>query len=401
MKIHEHQGKELFAKAGVAVPRGFVAFTVDEAVKGAEELKAMGVGAYVVKAQIHAGGRGKGGGVKIAKSVEEVRTHAKNILGMMLKTHQTGAEGQLVRRLWVEEANPPKREMYLSMITDRDRGCVSILASAEGGMEIEELAHSHPEKILTLPIEPSSGWHSFYSRKVASFLGLGETPETAHLSKELDVFLTNLYEFFWKTDCSILEINPLAICGEGEKSRVLALDAKVNFDDNALKKHPEVAALRDEYEEDPSEREALKWDLNFVSLDGQIGCMVNGAGLAMATMDIIKHYGGTPANFLDVGGGATAEKVREAFKIILKDSRVKAILVNIFGGIMKCDTIAEGIISAAKEVKIPVPLVVRLEGTNVDKGRTMLEASGLNIIPATTMADAAKKVVASIQGKGL
>lgn len=398
MKIHEHQAKELFGAAKVAVPRGFTAFSVDEAVAAAKKLSEMGIKAFVVKAQIHAGGRGKGGGVKLAKTIEEVREHSSKILGMMLKTHQTGPQGQLVRRLWIEEANPPKKEMYLSFILDRASASITVLASPEGGMDIEELAHSHPEKIMTMPVEPSSGWQPFYSRKVARFLGLGQTKETAHLAVELDTFLKNLYDFFWAKDCSIVEINPLALVGEGKDSHVIALDAKVNFDDNAVKRHPDVAALRDEFEEDPAEFEAAKFDLNFISLDGNIGCMVNGAGLAMATMDIIQQYGGTPANFLDVGGGATTEKVREAFKIILGDKKVKAIFVNIFGGIMKCDTIAEGVIAAAKEVKIGVPLVVRLEGTNVDKGREMLGSSGLNIIAATTMADGAEKVVKAMKG---
>lgn len=398
MKIHEHQGKELFAKAGVAVPRGFVAFSVEEALDAAKKLQAQGINAYVVKAQIHAGGRGKGGGVKLAKNLEEVKTHSQNILGMMLKTHQTGPEGQKVRRLWIEEANPPKQEMYLSMIMDRDRGGVSILASREGGMEIEELAKKSPEKILTLTIEPASGWSSFYARKVAGFLGLSGNPDTQHLAAQLDVFLAKMYSFFWSKDCSIVEINPLAIVGEGKDSKIIALDAKINFDDNAIKRHPDVAALRDETEEDPAEVEAAKFDLSFIKLDGSIGCMVNGAGLAMATMDIIKHFGASPANFLDVGGGATADKVREAFKIILRDSSVKAIFVNIFGGIMKCDTIAEGVINAAKEINIKVPLVVRLEGTNVDKGRAMLEASGLNITPASSMSDGAQKVVKALKG---
>lgn len=397
MKIHEHQAKELFSKAGVAVPRGFVAFSIPEARKAAESLKALGIGAYVVKAQIHAGGRGKGGGVKIAKSIDEVETLAKSILGMTLKTHQTGPEGQLVKRLWIEEANPPKREMYLSMILDRERACVTVLASAEGGMEIEELAMNHPEKILTLPVDPGAGWQPFYARQIARFLNIGQDAATAHLATELNLFLNNLYEMFWAKDCSIVEVNPLAICGEGANSHVIALDAKINFDDNGKFRHKDVLEMRDLAEENAAEVEASKYDLSFIKLDGSIGCMVNGAGLAMATMDIIKHYGGEPANFLDVGGGATAEKVREAFKIILADKNVKAIFVNIFGGIMKCDTIAEGVIAAAKEVKIQVPLVVRLEGTNVDKGRQMLKDSGLNITPASTMADGAEKVVRSIQ----
>jgi len=397
MKIHEHQGKELFAQYGVAVPKGYVAFSPTEAVDAAQRLKAEGIAAFVVKAQIHAGGRGKGGGVKIAKSIEEVETHAKNIFGMMLKTHQTSPQGQEVKRLWVEEANPPKREMYLSLILDRDNSCVSVLASAEGGMDIEELAVKHPEKMLTLTIDPAAGWHPFNSRRVARFLNVGQDEATKHLAREMHVLLDNLYRLFWDKDCSIVEINPLAIVGEGANSKILAMDAKFNFDDNALKRHPDVSSMRDESEEDPSEIEASKWDLNFIALDGNIGCMVNGAGLAMATMDIIKKYGGEPANFLDVGGGATAEKVREAFKIILKDTKVKAIFVNIFGGIMKCDTIAEGVIAAAKEVKISVPLVVRLEGTNVERGRSMLNESGLNIISASTMADGAEKVVQAMK----
>jgi succinyl-CoA synthetase beta subunit len=397
MKIHEHQGKELFAQYGVAAPRGYVAYTVDEAVKGAEKLQAAGVHSYVVKAQIHAGGRGKGGGVKMAKTLADVKPLAEKILGMNLITHQTGPEGKKVNRLWVEEANPPKKEMYLSFILDRARNCVSILASAEGGMDIEELAVNHPEKILTLGVDPAAGWQAFLSRKVARFLEMGQTEADAHLAVQLHKFLENLYRLFWEKDCAIVEINPLAIVGEGKNSSIIAMDAKFNFDDNALKRHPDILAFRDESEEDASEIEASKWDLNFIALDGNIGCMVNGAGLAMSTMDIIKVYGGEPANFLDVGGGATAEKVREAFKIILRDKKVKAIFVNIFGGIMKCDTIAEGVIAAAKEVKIHVPLVVRLEGTNVEKGRTMLETSGLNIISAMTMADGAEKVVKAMK----
>jgi succinyl-CoA synthetase beta subunit len=397
MKIHEHQGKELFQKFSVATPRGYVAFSVDEAMTAAKKLEGQGVKSFVVKAQIHAGGRGKGGGVKLAKNLDEVKTHASKILGMNLLTHQTGPEGKLVRRLWIEEANPPKREMYLSFILDRGTGSVAVLASAEGGMDIEELAAKHPEKMLTLAVDPGAGWQPFYSRKIARFLNLGQDSTTAHLATELHDFLKNLYRMFWEKDCSIVEINPLAIVGEGATSHVLAMDAKINFDDNAVKRHSDVVAFRDETEEDPSEIEASKWDLNFITLDGNIGCMVNGAGLAMSTMDIIKSCGGEPANFLDVGGGATAEKVREAFKIILKDPKVKAIFVNIFGGIMKCDTIAEGVIAAAKEVKIGVPLVVRLEGTNVEKGRKMLDTSGLNIISATTMLDGAQKAVAAMK----
>jgi succinyl-CoA synthetase beta subunit len=397
MKIHEHQAKELFAKAGIAVPRGYVAFNPAEARKAAENLKNLGIPAFVVKAQIHAGGRGKAGGVKIAKSLEEVETLSKSMLGMTLKTPQTGPEGRLVQRLWIEEANPPKREFYLSMLVDRESASVLVLASAEGGTEIEELAVSHPEKILKLPVDPGVGWQPFYSRQIARFLNIGQDAATAHLYKELHFFCENVYKFLWDKDASVVEINPLAIAGEGASSKLLALDAKINFDDNGKFRHSELAELRDLAEEDPAEVEASKFDLSFIKLDGNIGCMVNGAGLAMATMDIIQHCGGSPANFLDVGGGATAEKVREAFKIILADKNVKAIFVNIFGGIMKCDTIAEGVIAATKEVGVKVPLVVRLEGTNVDKGRAMLDASGLNIISATTMADGAEKVVRSIK----
>jgi succinyl-CoA synthetase beta subunit len=398
MKIHEYQAKELFRSAGVAVPRGVPAFSVKEAVEAAGTLSSQGVQSFVVKAQIHAGGRGKGGGVKIAKTRDDVEPLAKQIFGMNLVTHQTGPEGKEVKRLFVEEATPPKREMYLSLILDRDRSCVSLLASAEGGMEIEELAHSNPEAILTLPIDPTTGWQPYHSRKLTSFLGLPLDPKSpGNLAGQLHTFMDKLYTMFVDKDCSILEINPLAIVGEAEAQKIMALDAKINFDDNALKRHPDVAQMQDPDEEDAAELEAAKWDLNFISLYGNIGCMVNGAGLAMATMDIIKHYGGDPANFLDVGGGATAEKVREAFKIITKDPKVKAIFVNIFGGIMKCDTIAEGVISATKEVGLKVPLVVRLEGTNVDKGREMLDKSGLAIISASSMADGAQKAVKAMK----
>jgi succinyl-CoA synthetase beta subunit len=392
MKIHEHQAKELLTKFGVVAPRGYTAFSIDEAVKAAEKLKSLGVNAYVVKAQIHAGGRGKGGGVKLAKSIDEVKEHSKNILGMMLKTHQTGAHGQKVRRLWIEEANPPKKEFYLSLILDRSKRCVSLLASAEGGMDIEEIAAKHPEKILTENIDPTLGWTSFYSRRLAEFFNF-QSDDPSKLAQQLFTFVDGLYKLFWSLDCSLLEINPLCIVGEGDSQKLIALDCKINFDDNALKRHPEVAAYRDEDEEDAKELEASKYDLNFIALDGNIGCMVNGAGLAMSTMDIIQHYGGKPANFLDVGGGATTEKVREAFKIILKDPNVKGIFVNIFGGIMKCDVIADGVVQAAKEIKIQVPLVVRLEGTNVDKGKQILETSGLKIIAASSMADGAEKIV--------
>jgi len=399
MKIHEHQAKELFKQAGVAVPRGYVAYSVNEAVDAAKKLQSEGIKGFVVKAQIHAGGRGKGGGVKLAPTLDDVKSKSEAILGMQLKTHQTGPDGQKVRRLWIEEANPPKKEMYFSLILDRERQCVSVLASAEGGMDIEELAHTNPEKILKMPIDPAAGWQDFCSRRVSSFLGLDDHPNAKALSAQMGTFLKNLYTFFWAKDCSIVEINPLAIVGEGEASRIVALDAKINFDDNGLPRHKELLELRDEHEEDPKELEAAKYDLNFVALDGNIGCMVNGAGLAMATMDIIKHYGGDPANFLDVGGGATTDKVREAFKIILKDPKVKCIFVNIFGGIMKCDVIADGVIQAAKEIKLSVPLVVRLEGTNVDKGKALLNQSGLAIISADSMADGAQKAVAALKAK--
>jgi succinyl-CoA synthetase beta subunit len=395
MKIHEHQAKELLSKSGVVVPKGFVAFTVEEAVKAAEKLKSQGISAYVVKAQIHAGGRGKGGGVKLAKSIDEVKTHATSIFGMTLKTHQTGPAGQLVRRLWIEEANPPKKEFYLSLILDRAKRCVSLLASAEGGMDIEELAAKHPEKILTINIDPTVGWTNFYSRRLSEFFGFApDSP--AKLQDQMHAMATGFYKLFLDKDCSILEINPLCIVGSGDQEKLIPLDCKINFDDNALKRHPDVFEMRDEHEEDPKELEASKFDLNFIALDGNIGCMVNGAGLAMATMDIVKQYGGTPANFLDVGGGATTDKVREAFKIILKDTNVKGIFVNIFGGIMKCDVIADGVVQAAKEIQIKVPLVVRLEGTNVDKGKQILETSGLKIIAASSMADGAEKIVKAI-----
>jgi succinyl-CoA synthetase beta subunit len=395
MKIHEHQAKELLANEGVSVPRGFVAFGVDEAVEAAKKLKALGVEKYVVKAQIHAGGRGKAGGVKLADDFDQVKEHASNIFGSILKTHQTGPTGQEVRRLWVEEANPPQREMYLSLITDRKSACVSLLAAAEGGMDIEELAEESPEKILNMEIDPQSGWLPHNSRRLAQFLGFDKN-NPARLDKQIHVFLESLYKAFWKYDCSMLEINPLCVVGSGSEEKIMALDAKITFDENAEFRQSIYKELFDKHEVDPSELEAAKYDLNFIALDGNIGCMVNGAGLAMATMDIIKHYGAEPANFLDVGGGATTEKVREAFKIILGDEKVKAVFVNIFGGIMKCDTIAEGVIQAAKEIDIHVPLVVRLEGTNVDKGREMLENSGLKIITATSMADGAQKAVAAL-----
>lgn len=395
MKIHEHQAKELLASEGVVVPRGFVAFSADEAVEAAKKLHELGVNKYVVKAQIHAGGRGKAGGVKLADNFDQVKELAAKIYGSTLVTHQTGPGGQKVRRLWIEEANPPKREMYLSLILDRKNACVSLLAAAEGGMDIEEMAAKTPEKILNMEIDPQSGWTPHNGRRLAQFMGFDKN-SPARLDKQIQSFMGALYKAFWKYDCSMLEINPLCIIGEGAQEKIIALDAKINFDENAEFRQPIYKELFDPHEVDPSELEAAKYDLNFIALDGNIGCMVNGAGLAMATMDIIKHYGAEPANFLDVGGGATTEKVREAFKIILRDEKVKAVFVNIFGGIMKCDTIAEGVIQAAKEIDIHVPLIVRLEGTNVEKGRALLENSGLKITTANSMADGAQKAVASL-----
>ena len=372
MKIHEHQAKELFREAGIPVPMGKVAFTVEEATQAARELFSQGKSLVVVKAQIHAGGRGKAGGVKLARTADEATQVAKEILGKKLVTPQTGAQGQEVRRLWIEAGSKILKEFYLSVVVDRKRQTLSVLASSEGGMDIEELAHTHPEKILKFSLNIISGPKTFHGRKLSHFLGLGE----AHF-KDCTLILSQIYEFFWKMDASMVEINPLALVEEGGNQKLMALDAKVNFDDNGLFRHPKLKELFDPTEVDPLELDASKFDLNFIALDGTIGCMVNGAGLAMATMDIVKAYGGEPANFLDVGGGADADKVREAFKIILRDKKVNAIFVNIFGGIMKCDTIAEGIIAATKETKMTVPLVVRLEGTNVEAGRKMLNESGL------------------------
>jgi succinyl-CoA synthetase beta subunit len=388
MKIHEHQAKELFSEAGIPVPAGKVAYTVDEARTAAQELFSKGSTLVVVKAQIHAGGRGKAGGVKLAKSVEEATKVASEILGKTLVTPQTGAHGQVVRRLWIEAGSQIEKEFYLSVIVDRKRQALSVLASAEGGMDIEELAHKHPEKILNFSLDTIIGPKTFHGRKLSHFLGLGETH-----TQECSSFLTKICEFFWKWDASMVEINPLALVKTAEGPKLMALDAKVNFDENAMFRHPRLKELFDPYEVDPKELEASKYDLNFIALDGTIGCMVNGAGLAMATMDIVQAYGASPANFLDVGGGADAKKVTEAFKIILKDEKVKAIFVNIFGGIMKCDVIAEGIIAASKEVNLHVPLVVRLEGTNVEQGRKMLQGSGLKIETAASMAEGAEKVV--------
>ncbi len=388
MNIHEYQAKELFRKEGIPTPRGKVAFTVEEAVAAAKEL---GTPVTVVKAQIHAGGRGKGGGVKVAKSLDEVKTYASKILGMQLVTHQTGPEGKKVKKVLVEEGSNIEKELYLSMILDRDTSSVAFIASTEGGMDIEEVSAKHPEKIHTIQVDPTLGYMPFHGRKLAEAYGF-----TDHdLQKQIGAMGKKLYDFYFKYDCSMLEINPLIITKE---KKLLPLDGKLNFEDNALFRHPEIVAMRDLDEETAGEIEASKYELAYISLDGTIGCMVNGAGLAMATLDIIQLAGGSPANFLDVGGGANKEKVQAAFKIILSDPKVKAILVNIFGGIMKCDIIAEGIIAAAKEMNITVPLVVRLQGTNVEKGKEMLANSGLKITPADDLRDAAEKAVKAAKG---
>ncbi len=388
MNIHEYQGKEILRKYNVPVPRGIPAFSVDEAIKAAETL---GGPVWVVKAQIHAGGRGKGGGVKVAKSMDQVKEYANGILGMTLVTHQTGPEGKLVKRLLIEEGADIKKELYVSLVVDRVSQQVALMASSEGGMDIEEVAESHPEKIHTLLIDPQAGLQDAQADDIARKIGVPDAsvPQARQA-------LQGLYKAFWETDASQAEINPLILTGDG---KVIALDAKFNFDSNALFRHPEIVAYRDLDEEDPAEIEASKFDLAYISLDGNIGCLVNGAGLAMATMDTIKLFGGEPANFLDVGGGATTEKVTEAFKLMLKTPHVKAILVNIFGGIMRCDVIAEGVIAAAKAVSLSVPLVVRMKGTNEDLGKKMLADSGLPIIAADTMAEAAEKVVAAAAGK--
>ncbi|TMH30846.1 MAG: ADP-forming succinate--CoA ligase subunit beta [Betaproteobacteria bacterium] len=387
MKIHEYQGKQLLREYGVPTPRGFPAMSVDEAVEAAKKL---GGRVWVVKAQIHAGGRGKGGGVKVVKSIDEVRARAKDILGMQLITHQTGPEGQKVRRLLIEEGADIKKELYAGMVVDRGTQKVVLMASSEGGMDIEEVAAKTPEKIRRVYIDPVQGLTDADADEIA--LGIG-IPQGA-LAQGRAVF-KGLYKCFDATDASLAEINPLILTGD---NRVVALDAKLNFDDNALFRHPEIQALRDLDEEDPLEIEASKYDLNYISLDGEIACMVNGAGLAMATMDTIKLYGGQPANFLDVGGGATADKVTAAFKIMLSNRKVKAILVNIFGGIMKCDTIANGVVSAAREVKLSLPLVVRMKGTNEELGKKILRDSGLPIISADNMGEAAEKAVAAVKG---
>jgi succinyl-CoA synthetase beta subunit len=386
MKIHEYQGKEILRQFGVPVPRGIPAFSVQEATEAAQKL---GGSVWVVKAQIHAGGRGKGGGVKLGRSVDEVKTLAGQILGMQLKTHQTGPEGQKVRRLLIEEGADIKKEYYVAALTDRATQKIAMMASSEGGMDIEEVAHKTPEKIIKVFIDPLVGISEPQAQVLAE--GMGVPPLSWAKARDI---LTKLYECYMKTDASLAEINPLILEGNGN---LKALDAKFNFDSNALYRHPEIVAYRDLDEEDPAEVEASKFDLSYISLDGNIGCLVNGAGLAMATMDTIKLFGGEPANFLDVGGGATAEKVTEAFKIMLANKSVKGILVNIFGGIMKCDTIAEGVIAACKAVNLKVPLVVRMKGTNEDLGKKMLKESGLPIISADTMAEAATKIVAAVR----
>jgi len=386
MNIHEYQAKQLLAKYGVAVPRGGVAYTPQEAERVAKDL---GGPVWVVKAQIHAGGRGKGGGVKVVKAMEDVFSTAESMIGMNLVTHQTGPQGKEVKRIYVEDGCDIARECYLSMLIDRASSKITIIASTEGGMDIEAVAEKTPEKILKVSIDPATGIMPFHARKVAFGLKLEGKQVSACVK-----FVMAMYRAFMDLDASLLEINPLVVTGGGD---VVALDAKMNFDDNALFRHKDVEELRDESEEDPAELEASRHDLNYIRLDGSIGCMVNGAGLAMATMDIIKLHGGDPANFLDVGGGATKDRVTEAFKIILKDPNVEGILVNIFGGIMRCDIIAEGVVSAAREVSLNVPLVVRLEGTNVDLGKQIMANSGLPIISADDLGDAAQKIVKAVK----
>jgi succinyl-CoA synthetase beta subunit len=387
MNIHEYQAKAVLSRYGVAVPKGKVADTPAEAEAIAEEFGTP----VVVKAQIHAGGRGKGGGVKFAKTPQEAREHAKQILGMTLVTHQTGPQGKKVKRVLVEQAGKIKRELYLGMVIDRGFSRVVMMASTEGGMEIEAVAAKTPEKILKEWVDPAVGLMPYQARKLAFGLGI-----PGELTGKAVRFMVGLYKAFVDTDCSLAEINPLVLTEDGD---IVALDAKMNFDGNGLSRHKDIELMKDFDEEDPTETEAARFGLSYISLDGDIGCMVNGAGLAMATMDMIKHCGGNPANFLDVGGGATAEQVTNAFRLILSDAKVKAILVNIFGGIMRCDIIAEGVVAAAKTLGLSVPLVVRLEGTNVEKGREILAASKLNIIPAADMGDAAKKVVLAAAGR--
>ena len=397
MNIHEHQAKSVLSEFGVAVPRGYAAFSVDEAVKAAQDL---GGPVFVVKSQIHAGGRGKGrfeglgpdakGGVRVVKSVDEVKANAEEMLGRVLVTHQTGPKGKQVNRLYIEEGAAIAKEFYLSLLVDRETSRVSVVASTEGGMDIEEVAHSTPEKIITFSIDPATGVFPHHARTLSKALGL-----TGGLAKEAATLLSQLYTAFLAKDMSMLEINPLIVTGD---DHLRVLDAKVSFDSNALFRHPDIVALRDESEEDPKEIEASKFDLSYIALDGEIGCMVNGAGLAMATMDIIKLYGAEPANFLDVGGGASKEKVTAAFKIITADPNVKGILVNIFGGIMRCDIIAEGVVEAVKEVGLKVPLVVRLEGTNVELGKKIIAESGLNVVSANDLSDGAEKIVKAVRG---
>jgi succinyl-CoA synthetase beta subunit len=387
MNIHEYQAKEVLRGFGVPVPKGIPAFTVEEAVAAAKQLPGP---VWVVKAQIHAGGRGKGGGVKVVKSIEDVEKEAKRMLGMTLVTHQTGPQGRVVKRLYIEDGSAIDRELYLSALVDRETSRIAFIVSTEGGMDIEAVAHDTPEKIQTFQIEPAVGYSPYVGLDIATALKLkGDT------AKQAGKVVQSLYNAFLAKDMSLLEINPLVVTKDGN---IVCLDAKINFDDNSLFRHKDIQALRDLDEEDPMEVEASKYDLNYVKLDGEIGCMVNGAGLAMATMDIIKLYGSEPANFLDVGGGATKEKVTAAFKIIVSDPNVKGILVNIFGGIMKCDIIAEGIVAAAREISLKVPLVVRLEGTNVEKGKKILADSGLPIVSGNDLADAAQKIVKAVKG---
>ena len=386
MDIHEHQAKAVLKEFGLPVPRGLPAFSVEDAVRAAQEL---GGPVWVVKAQIHAGGRGKGGGVKVVKSIDDVRTEAQRMLGMTLVTHQTGPRGRVVHRLYVEEGASIARELYLSMLVDRETSRVAVVASTEGGMDIEEVARTAPEKIVTFSIDPATGVWPHHALALSKALKL-----EGAAAKQARPLVANLYAAFTSKDMSLLEINPLIVTGDGD---LRLLDAKVSFDDNALYRHDDVRALRDISEEDPKEIEASNYDLSYIALEGEIGCMVNGAGLAMATMDIIKLYGAEPANFLDVGGGASKEKVTAAFKIITADPNVKGILVNIFGGIMRCDIIAEGVVAAVKEVGLKVPLVVRLEGTNVEEGKAILRDSGLNVIAANDLADAAEKVVKAVR----
>jgi succinyl-CoA synthetase beta subunit len=387
MNIHEYQAKAVLSEFGVPVPRGFPAFAVDEAAKAATEL---GGPVWVVKAQIHAGGRGKAGGVKVVKSLDDVRAEAQRLLGAVLVTHQTGPHGKQVNRLYIEDGSSIDREFYLSALVDRETSRIAFVVSTEGGMDIEEVARSHPERIMTFAVDPASGVMPHHGRRVAQALGLAGA-----LAKKAEALVAKLYAAFVAKDMSMLEINPLVVTKAND---LICLDAKIGFDDNALYRHPDIVALRDLTEEDAKEIEASKYDLNYVALDGTIGCMVNGAGLAMATMDIIKLYGEAPANFLDVGGGATTEKVAAAFKIITSGPKVKGILVNIFGGIMKCDIIAAGVVAAVKEVGLQVPLVVRLEGTNVELGKTILTHSGLNVIAADDLDDAAQKIVKAVKG---